>query len=44
MVSDGHRGIQKAVEKAFLVSSWQMCNVHFIRAVLKNIPKKIKQK
>ena len=42
MVSDGHKGIQKAVEKAFLGSSWQMCNVHFMRAVLKNIPKKNK--
>jgi putative transposase len=42
VVSDGHKGIQKAVEKAFLGSSWQMCNVHFMRAVLKNIPKKDK--
>ncbi len=41
-VSDGHKGIQKAVEKAFLGASWQMCNVHFMRAVLKNIPKKDK--
>jgi len=42
VVSDGHKGIQKAVEKAFLGSSWQMCAVHFMRAVLKNIPKKNK--
>jgi transposase-like protein len=42
VVSDGHKGIQKAVEKAFLGSSWQMCSVHFMRAVLKNIPKKDK--
>jgi transposase-like protein len=42
VVSDGHKGIQKAVEKAFLGASWQMCNVHFMRAVLKNIPKKDK--
>jgi transposase-like protein len=42
VVSDGHKGIQKAVEKSFLGSSWQMCNVHFMRAVLKNIPKKDK--
>jgi transposase-like protein len=42
VVSDGHKGIQKAVEKAFLGSSWQMCNVHFMRAILKNIPKKEK--
>ena len=42
VISDGHKGIQKAVEKAFLGASWQMCNVHFMRAVLKNIPKKSK--
>jgi transposase-like protein len=42
VVSDGHKGIQKAVEKSFLGSSWQMCSVHFMRAVLKNIPKKDK--
>ena len=42
VISDGHKGIQKAVEKAFLGSSWQMCAVHFMRAVLKNIPKKNK--
>jgi transposase-like protein len=40
VVSDGHKGIQKAVEKSFLGASWQMCNVHFMRAVLRNIPKK----
>jgi len=42
LISDGHKGIQKAVEKSFLGASWQMCNVHFMRAVLKNIPKKDK--
>ena len=40
VISDGHKGIQAAVRKAFLGASWQMCNVHFMRAVLKNIPKK----
>ena len=43
VVSDGHEGIQAAVEKAFIGASWQMCNVHFMRAVLKNIPKKDKK-
>jgi putative transposase len=42
VISDGHKGIQKAVEKSFLGASWHMCNVHFMRAVLKNIPKKDK--
>jgi transposase-like protein len=43
VISDGHKGIQKAVEKNFVGASWQMCNVHFMRAVLKNIPKKAKR-
>lgn len=42
VISDGHKGIQKAVQEVFLGSSWQMCTVHFERAVLKNIPKKDK--
>jgi transposase-like protein len=40
VVSDGHKGIQKAVERSFLGASWQMCHVHFMRAVLRNVPKK----
>jgi transposase-like protein len=43
VISDGHKGIQAAVEKVFIGSSWQMCNVHFMRAVLKNISKKDKK-
>jgi putative transposase len=31
------------VERNFVGASWQMCNVHFTRAVLKNIPKKDKE-
>jgi len=40
VVSDGHKGIQKAVERSFLGASWQMCHVHLMRAVLRNIAKK----
>ena len=43
VVSDGHKGIQKAVTDSFIGSSWQMCHVHLIRQVLKKVPKK-KQK
>jgi len=43
VVSDGHKGILKAVQESFLGASWQMCHVHFIRAVLKNIPNKYKE-
>jgi putative transposase len=40
VISDGHKGIQKAVERSFLGASWQMCQVHFMRAVLRNVAKK----
>ena len=40
VISDGHKGIQKAVERPFLGGSWQMCHVHFMRAVLRNVAKK----
>jgi transposase-like protein len=40
VISDGHKGIQTAVQRSFHGSSWQMCQVHFIRAVLKKVPRK----
>jgi putative transposase len=40
VISDGHRGIQAAVATAFLGASWQMCQGHTTRAVLRNVPKK----
>jgi putative transposase len=40
VISDGHKGIQKAVEKSFLGASWQMCHVHLTRAVLRNVANK----
>jgi transposase-like protein len=40
VISDGHQGIQAAAERLFPGSSWQMCHVHFIRAVLRKLPKK----
>ncbi len=43
VVSDGHKGIQSAVSSKFLGASWQMCQVHFSRAVLNNIPNKDKE-
>lgn len=43
IVSDGHKGIQKAVTESFIGSSWQMCHVHLMRQALKKVPKK-KQK
>lgn len=40
VISDGHRGIQAAVTTGFLGASWQMCQVHTTRAVLRSVPKK----
>jgi putative transposase len=36
VISDAHKGIQKAVESSFLGASWQYCKVHFSRAVLES--------
>jgi|WetSurMetagenome_2_1015567.scaffolds.fasta_scaffold1156614_1 putative transposase len=38
-----HKGTQKAVQGSFIGAPWQMCHVHFIRAVLKNIPNNHKE-
>lgn len=40
VISDGHLGIQAAAETMFPGSSWQMCHVHFIRAVLRKVSRK----
>jgi transposase-like protein len=40
IISDGHTGIQSAAVRMFPGSSWQMCHVHFIRAVLRKVPRK----
>jgi transposase-like protein len=40
VISDGHEGIQNAVKTSFIGASWQMCQVHFLRAILRNIPRK----
>ena len=34
VISDGHTGIQRAAEAAFLGASWQMCQVHCTRGRL----------
>jgi putative transposase len=40
VISDGHSGIPAAAETMFPGSSWQMCHVHFIRAVLRKVARK----
>ncbi|WYX99568.1 transposase [Oxyplasma meridianum] len=39
VISDKHKGIRKAVTKSFIGSSWQYCHVHFMRNIMKLIPK-----
>ena len=43
VISDGHKGIQKAVKMSFLGASWQMCTVHYSRAILRNVPRKFQK-
>lgn len=41
-VSDAHRGLRKAIQKAFLGCSWQRCKVHFMRNVMAHVSHKQK--
>ena len=41
VISDGHKGIKMAVENFFPGASWQMCQVHYCRAVLRKLPQSI---
>jgi putative transposase len=43
VISDAHKGIQKAVKSSFVGASWQFCHVHFNRAALETISNKDKQ-
>ena len=40
VISDGHRGIPESVARSFLGAAWQYCHVHFMRNLMKLIPKK----
>ena len=40
VISDGHKGIQESVTRSFLGAAWQYCHVHFLRNLMKLIPKK----
>jgi len=43
-ISDAHMGIQKAVKKEWIGSSWQRCKVHFMRNIIARIPHKDKKR
>ena len=40
VISDAHQGLQKAIQREFIGTSWQRCNVHFKRNVFDKLPKK----
>lgn len=41
-VSDAHKGLQVAINKEFLGSSWQRCKVHFMRNILAYVGRRSK--
>ena len=40
VISDAHQGLQKAIQREFIGTSWQRCNVHFKRNIFERLPKK----
>ncbi|WP_099305920.1 IS256 family transposase [Bacillus sp. Marseille-P3800] len=40
VISDAHKGLISAIHQSFTKSSWQRCQVHFIRNLLSTVPKK----
>jgi putative transposase len=40
VISDAHQGLQKAIQREFIGTSWQRCNVHFKRNIFEKLPKK----
>lgn len=40
VISDAHQGLQKAIHREFIGTTWQRCNVHFKRNIFDKLPKK----
>lgn len=40
VISDVHQGLQKAIQRDFIGTAWQRCNVHFKRNIIEKLPKK----
>ncbi|SOC40179.1 IS256 family transposase [Ureibacillus acetophenoni] len=40
IISDAHQGLQKAIQREFIGTAWQRCNVHFKRNIMDKLPKK----
>jgi len=43
VISDAHKGLQKAIRECFPGSCWQRCKVHFMRNILVHVPHKEKE-
>lgn len=43
VISDAHLGLQKAIQRDFIGTSWQRCLVHFKRNIVQKLPKKDSQ-
>ena len=44
LISDAHKGIQKAVRTKLLGASWQRCKVHFVKNIIATISTRLKEK
>lgn len=40
IISDAHQGLQKAIQRDFIGTTWQRCTVHFKRNIIEKLPKK----
>jgi len=40
VISDAHQGLQNAIQREFIGTAWQRCNVHFKRNITDKLPKK----
>jgi len=40
VISDAHPGLVSAIQKSFVGTSWQRCQVHFIRNIIEKVPRK----
>jgi putative transposase len=40
IISDAHQGLQKAIQREFIGTAWQRCNVHFKRNIMDKLPRK----
>lgn len=43
VISDAHQGLQKAIQRDFIGTTWQRCTVHFKRNIIDKLPKKDSQ-